>query len=66
MLRSSDPSRLPGGVVTRNPYVVAAKFVLEKGAPQRDVQHTAQTIATELVKFRDQVRRGQVTLPATR
>jgi hypothetical protein len=40
--------------------------VLEKGAPQRDVQHTAQTIATELVKFRDQVRRGQVTLPATR
>jgi len=62
----TDPSRLPGGVVTRNPYVVAAKFVLEKGAPQRDVQHTAKAIADELVKFRDQVRRGQVTLPATR
>ncbi len=62
----TDPSRLPGGVVTRNPYVVAAKFVLEKGAPQRDVEHTAQSIASELVKFRDQVRRGQVTLPATR
>ena len=62
----TDPSRLPGGVVTRNPYVVAAKFVLEKGAPQRDVQHTAKAIADELVKFRDQVRRGEVRLPPTR
>lgn len=60
----TDPSRLPGGAVSRNPYIVAAKFVLEKGAPQRDVQHTAQTIAAELVKFREQVQRGQVTLPA--
>jgi hypothetical protein len=62
----TDPSRLPGGVVTRNPYVVAAKFVLEKGAPRRDVEHAAKTIADELVKFRDQVRRGQVVLPPTR
>jgi hypothetical protein len=60
----TDPSRLPGGAVTRNPYVVAAKFVLEKGAPQRDVQHTAKTIADELVKFRGEVQRGQVKLPA--
>ena len=62
----TDPSRLPGGAVTRNPYVVAAKFVLAKGAPQRDVQHTAKTIADELVKFREQVRSGQVKLPETR
>ncbi len=62
----TDPSRLPGGVVTKNPYVVAAKFVLEKGAPQRDVEHTAKAIADELVKFRDRVRRGEVTPPATR
>jgi len=62
----TDPSRLPGGVVTRNPYVVAAKFVLAKGAPERDVQHTAKTIADELVRFREQVRSGQVKLPATR
>jgi len=62
----TDPSRLPGGAVTRNPYVVAAKFVLAKGAPERDVQHTAKTIAAELVKFREQVRSGQVKLPATR
>jgi hypothetical protein len=57
----TDPSRLPGGVVTRNPYVVAAKFVLEKGAPRRDVEHTAKAIADEIVKFREQVKKGQVT-----
>jgi hypothetical protein len=62
----TDPSRLPGGAVSRNPYVVAAKFVLEKGAPQRDVEHTAKAIADELAKFREQVRSGQVRLPATR
>ncbi|MGH8683277.1 MAG: DUF4410 domain-containing protein [Burkholderiales bacterium] len=62
----TDPSRLPGGAVTRNPYVVAAKFVLEKGAPRRDVEHTAKAIADELVKFRDRVRRGEVVLPSTR
>ena len=62
----TDPSRLPGGAVTRNPYMVAAKFVLEKGAPRGDVEHTAKTIADELVKFREQVRSGQVKLPATR
>jgi hypothetical protein len=62
----TDPSRLPGGVVTRNPYVVAAKFVLEKGAPRRYVEHTAKAIADELAKFRERVARGQVTLPATR
>jgi hypothetical protein len=62
----TDPSRLPGGAVTRNPYVVAAKFVVEKGAPTRDVEHTAKAIADELVKFRDRVRRGEVVLPPTR
>lgn len=62
----TDPSRLPGGAVARNPYMVAAKFVLEKGAPRRDVEHTAKAIADELVKFREQVSSGQVKLPATR
>jgi hypothetical protein len=42
---------------------VAAKFVLEKGAPDRDIEHTAQTIADELLKLRGQVKRGEVTLP---
>lgn len=60
----TDPSRLPGGAVTRNPYVVAAKFVLEKGASRRDVERTAKAIADELARFRERVSRGQVTLPA--
>jgi hypothetical protein len=59
----TDPSRLPGGVVTRNPYVVAAKFVLAKGAPKRDIEHTAQAIADELIRFRDQARAGTIVLP---
>ena len=55
---NTDPEteRLPGGLLTRNPYVVAAKFVLEKGAPERDVKATAQTIADKLVELRDKVR----------
>ncbi|MBL8526077.1 MAG: DUF4410 domain-containing protein [Burkholderiales bacterium] len=53
---NADPERLPGGLLTRNPYVVAAKFVLEKGAPERDVKATAQTIADKLVELRDKVR----------
>lgn len=57
----TDPERLPGGIVTRNPYVVGAKFVLEKGAPDRDVKATAQAIAEKIVELREKVReRGGV------
>ena len=59
----TDPSRLPGGVVTRNPYVIAAKFVLAKAAPKRDIERTAQAIADELIKFRDQARAGAIAIP---
>lgn len=34
---ASDPSRLPGGVVTKNPYMVAAKFVMGKNGAKHDV-----------------------------
>ncbi len=53
---TSDPSRLPGGLVARNPYVIAAKFVLEKGAPGHDIKHTAQAIADEIIKARAQAK----------
>jgi hypothetical protein len=53
---ATDPERLPGGLVTRNPYVVAAKFVLEKGAPERDVKAIAQAIADKIVELHEQVR----------
>lgn len=62
----SDPSRLPGGAVTRNPYMVAAKFVLEKNASGRDVDHTAHAIADEIVKLRGQVSRGELAAPKDR
>ncbi len=49
-----DPGKVPGAVVTMNPYVAAAKFVLEKGATEKDVKKTAEQIAQEVLKFKDQ------------
>ena len=53
-----DPSKLPGAAVTKNPYVAAAKFVMEKSATSRDIQNTAGEIVDELLKFRDEVRQA--------
>lgn len=49
-----DPGKMPGAVITMNPYVAAAKFVLEKGATERDIQKTAEQIAKEVLKFKEQ------------
>lgn len=46
---------MPGAFVTMNPYVAAAKFVLEKNATPRDVRNTADQIAAEILKFRDEI-----------
>ena len=54
---TKDPSLIPGAVVTKNPYVAAAKFVLEKNAGERDVQKTAAQIADEIVKFQNQIKK---------
>ena len=48
-----DPKKLPGAAVTMNPYVAAAKFVMEKNATARDVRNTAEQIVAEIVKFRN-------------
>ncbi len=48
-----EPDRIPGAAVTRNPYVAAAKFVMEKNSTARDVKKTAKQIADEIAKFRD-------------
>ena len=53
-----DPSKLPGAGVTKNPYVAAVKFVMEKSATARDIQNTAGEIVDELLKFRDDVRQA--------
>lgn len=50
-----DPDRLPSGLLSRNPYVVGAKFVLEKGAPTREVKAMAQAIADRIVELRARV-----------
>jgi len=38
-----------GAVITMNPYVAAAKFVMEKNAPEKTVRKTASEISTNLV-----------------
>lgn len=41
----------PGAVVTMNPYVAAAKFVLSKNATEEDVRRAGAEIAAEIVKY---------------
>ncbi|MCE5335361.1 MAG: DUF4410 domain-containing protein [Desulfobacteraceae bacterium] len=41
----------PGAVVTMNPYVAAAKFVMSKKASEKDVKKTAKQIAGVLAKY---------------
>jgi hypothetical protein len=50
-----EHGEMPGAAVTLNPYVAAAKFVMEKNATPRDVRNTADQIAAEILKFRDEV-----------
>jgi len=35
-----------------NPYVAAARFVMEKNATQKDVKNTAQEIVVEILKYK--------------
>jgi hypothetical protein len=38
----------PGAAITMNPYVAAAKFVMEKNAPEKMVKKTAGEISTQV------------------
>jgi hypothetical protein len=42
--------KMPGAVVTRNPYVAAAKFVMSRRDLPKNVRQTAQTIADQIVR----------------
>ncbi len=42
--------KLPGAVVTRNPYVAAAKFVMSRRDLPKNIRQTAQTIADQIVR----------------
>ena len=47
-----DPSKMPGAAVTLNPYVAAAKFVMEKNASTKDVKATAEQIVAEIMSYK--------------
>jgi len=40
--------RMPGAVVTRNPYVAGAKFILTKNAPDREIKKLGSQIADKI------------------
>src|SRR5215468_8552444 len=48
--KHDDSGKKIGAVVTMNPYVADAKFVLEKNAPEKTVKKTASEIAADVVK----------------
>jgi len=37
-----------------NPFVAAAKFVLQKNATERDIKKTAEQIAEQIMKYEQQ------------
>jgi len=43
-------AKKPGAAITLNPYVAAAKFVMEKNAPEKTIKKTASEISAEVVK----------------
>ena len=50
-LAQEDTSgKKPGAAITLNPYVAAAKFAMEKNAPEKTVKKTASEISEEVVK----------------
>jgi len=42
--------KMPGAVVTRNPYVAAAKFVMSRRDLPKNIRQTAQTVADQIVR----------------
>lgn len=42
---------MPGAVLTKNPYVAAAKFVMSKREPEKEAKKVASAIAREIGKF---------------
>ncbi|MCW5892148.1 MAG: DUF4410 domain-containing protein [bacterium] len=48
MSTAADSGHMPGGAVTMNPYVIAAKFVLGRNATAKDLQRLGGAIAQEI------------------
>jgi hypothetical protein len=47
----SGTHQKPGGLVTMNPYAMAAKFVLSRGETEKDVKKEGAAIARNLITF---------------
>jgi hypothetical protein len=47
----SKSSRMPGGLVTKNPYVMAVKYVMTKGATEKEIKKQACSIANNLMEY---------------
>jgi hypothetical protein len=54
----SDPAHKPGGIVTMNPYAMAARFVLEKKSTGHDVDHISEQIVNELSEIQKKTTAG--------
>jgi hypothetical protein len=48
--KDQDSGKKIGAVITMNPYVAAAKYVMEKNAPEKAVKKTASEISADTVK----------------
>lgn len=46
----SGKNMRPGGIVTMNPYAIAVKYVLSKGATEKDVKKQGKAIARNLLE----------------
>jgi hypothetical protein len=43
--------RMPGGMITKNPYAIAAKMILSRGATERDVAQEGAAIGKKLLAY---------------
>jgi Domain of unknown function (DUF4410) len=46
---SGESGKKPGAAITMNPYVAAAKFVMEKSAPEKTIRKTAGDISKDII-----------------
>ena len=46
---SGESENKPGAAIIMNPYVAAAKFVMEKNAPEKTIKKTAADISKDII-----------------
>jgi len=47
---NEDSGKKVGAAITMNPYVAAAKFVMEKNAPEKTIKKTASEISQDIIQ----------------